>query len=106
LRRIKQLTQSKSLREALRRVWRAGLASYADRTTLADLQAAKARAEKDSLEAARLVHDYETKILSIMRENEELKTLNKELERVYYILRRENSSLKEEIFKLKNQGQK
>lgn len=106
MRGIKQLTQSKSFWQALRRIWQAGLASYKNRTTLEELKAAKARSEKDSLEAARLVHDYETKILGIVRENEELKALNKELERVYNILRRENGWLKEEIFKLKNKGQK
>ncbi len=98
------MTESKSFWQALRRIWRAGVAAHEDKTTLEELKAAKARSEKDSLEAARLVHDYETKILSIVRENEELRTLNNELERVYFILRRENGSLKEEIFKLKKQG--
>lgn len=105
LRGIKQLTQSKSFYQAVGRIWGAGLAAYKQGTTLEELKAAKARSDKDSLEAARLVHDYETKILGIMRENEELKTLNKELERVYHILRRENGWLKDEIFKLKKQGQ-
>lgn len=102
LRDIKQLTESRSLLQALRKVWRAGLSSFRERATLEHLEEAKVRLEKESLEAARLVHDYETKILSIIRENEELKGQNKELERVYHILRRENSWLKEEIFKLKS----
>lgn len=101
LREIKQLTQSKWPWQAARKIWLAGLVAYKERSTVEELKAAKERMEKEHLENARLVHEYETKILAIVRENEELKKQNKELERVYHILRRENGWLKDEIFKLK-----
>ncbi|MFY9494314.1 MAG: hypothetical protein WAQ17_03860 [Limnochordia bacterium] len=81
LREIKQLTQSKWPWQAARKIWLAGLAAYKERSTVEELKAAKERMEKEHLENARLVHEYETKILAIVRENEELKKQNKELGR-------------------------
>lgn len=47
------------------------------------------------------MHDYETKLHSIARNNQELVQAKKELEWGYHALLLENNMLKEEIFRLK-----
>lgn len=99
---IKQLTQAQSLWKAAQLIWEAGIKAYAQQGTLEDLEAKKTRLEEESLYLSRLMHDYETKIHNVVRENQELLKQNRELEWAYRALRRENSWLKEEIFKLKD----
>lgn len=98
---LKRLTQADSLWKAIKSVWQAGLESYSKQATLQELKAAQKRLSEELLEMSQLVHEYETKILNTVRENQRLGRENKEFERVYQILRRENRMLKEEIFKFK-----
>lgn len=98
---LMQLTKASSLFRTIQAIWRAGVEAFEKEATVADLKTAKAHLEEESLALARLVHDYETKIHSVVRENEELRKQNRELEWAYRALRRENQWLKEEVFKLK-----
>lgn len=101
LKRIKELTKSSSLVEAIRLVWQAGIETYEHGHQLTELENKQKKLAKESLELSRLVHDYETRIHNIIRENTELKRQNKELTWGYRALLRENQWLKEEVFKLK-----
>jgi chromosome segregation ATPase len=98
---LKQLTKAPSFLGAIKAIWRAGVEAFEQEAAVADLQKTKARLQEESLALSRLVHDYETKIHNIVRENEELRKQNREFEWAYRALRRENQWLKEEVFKLK-----
>lgn len=53
-------------------IWRAGLESFKRGDQPTALQEKLARLEREHLELSRLVHDYETKLHSIARNNQEL----------------------------------
>lgn len=101
MRDLKRITKAPSLWRAVLMIWRAGLESFKRGDQPTALQEKLARLEREHLELSRLVHDYETKLHSIARNNQELVQTKKELEWGYHALLLENNMLKEEIFRLK-----
>lgn len=101
MKNLKELTKASSVWQAVHLIWQAGISSFKDGTTIEQLQDKIKHNMDNSLELARLVHDYESKIHNIARETKDLKQQNKEFKWAYRALRRENQWLKEEVFKLK-----
>jgi len=106
---IRKLARETSFLRAVRKVWQAGLNSLRNKELLETMAETSAKLEQEHLKMSRLVHEYETKLQSLIRNNAELVQKNKELEWGYRALQRENHWMREELFArrrsaMKNKG--
>lgn len=102
-RKIKKLTNKKWTLSAFLKVIQVGIESLERREDIENLTMRLQQVQEDHLELARMVHDYETKLVNLERRAFEAEQHKKRYELAYVGLSKENRWMKEELLAQKRE---